>query len=384
MASCRRCGCWPNGPPEAGEPTDYWLSSLPADNPLAELVRLAKIRWRIEHDYRELKTALGLDHFEGRTFTGWHPAGHPGHRRPAVPHPAADRPKSGCAGLSLYAVLHEQQALLATWTGPASSPANPSTLTSEHRPNEALRGSVMTEKADEGPGEYVRIASPDEVLTALERIGVERDRPVVVLVGGAGGMEERDYEMLAEVMREAVLPAVVRGGAVVVDGGTDSGVMRLIGRARSAAAACFPLLGVAAEGTVTVAGAAPLSADAADLEPNHTAFLLVPGSTWGDEAPWITNVASAIAGPHATVTILVNGGEIAYTDVTGSLASGRPVVVLAGSGRTADAIARAAAGSDGDRRATEIAASPLVRVVDMADTGAVAAELDAALLRPDA
>jgi SRSO17 transposase len=59
-------------PPEAAEPTDYWLSSLPEDTDLAELVRLAKIRWRIEHDYRELKTALGLDHFEGRTFAGWH------------------------------------------------------------------------------------------------------------------------------------------------------------------------------------------------------------------------------------------------------------------------------------------------------------------------
>src|SRR3954465_11506238 len=59
-------------PPEAAEPTDYWLSSLPEDTPLAELVGLAKIRWRIEHDYRELKTALGLDHFEGRTFTVWH------------------------------------------------------------------------------------------------------------------------------------------------------------------------------------------------------------------------------------------------------------------------------------------------------------------------
>src|SRR3954447_325282 len=59
-------------PPEAAEPTDYWLSSLPADTPLAELVRLAKIRWRIEHDYRELKTALGLDHFEGRTWAGLH------------------------------------------------------------------------------------------------------------------------------------------------------------------------------------------------------------------------------------------------------------------------------------------------------------------------
>jgi SRSO17 transposase len=59
-------------PPEEPEPTDYWLSSLPESTPLAELVRLAKIRWRIEHDYRELKTGLGLDHFEGRTWTGWH------------------------------------------------------------------------------------------------------------------------------------------------------------------------------------------------------------------------------------------------------------------------------------------------------------------------
>ena len=59
-------------PPEADEPTDYWLSSLPEDTPIEELVRLAKIRWRVEHDYRELKTGLGLDHFEGRSFTGWH------------------------------------------------------------------------------------------------------------------------------------------------------------------------------------------------------------------------------------------------------------------------------------------------------------------------
>src|SRR6476646_4282809 len=60
---------WPDG---AEAPTDYWLSNLPADTPVVELVRLAKIRWRIEHDYRELKHGLGLDHFEGRSWTGWH------------------------------------------------------------------------------------------------------------------------------------------------------------------------------------------------------------------------------------------------------------------------------------------------------------------------
>ncbi len=59
-------------PPHAAEPTDYWLTRLPAETALRHLVRMAKIRWRIEHDYRELKHGLGLDHFEGRTWRGWH------------------------------------------------------------------------------------------------------------------------------------------------------------------------------------------------------------------------------------------------------------------------------------------------------------------------
>jgi SRSO17 transposase len=66
--------CWllAEWPPEADEPTGYWLATLPEDTAIAELVRLAKIRWRVEHDYRELKTGLALDHFEGRSYLGWH------------------------------------------------------------------------------------------------------------------------------------------------------------------------------------------------------------------------------------------------------------------------------------------------------------------------
>jgi SRSO17 transposase len=60
---------WPPGEPE---PVKYWLSNLPQATPLVELVRLGKLRWRIEQDYRELKGALGLDHFEGRSWPGWH------------------------------------------------------------------------------------------------------------------------------------------------------------------------------------------------------------------------------------------------------------------------------------------------------------------------
>jgi SRSO17 transposase len=60
---------WPVG---EIEPTRYWLSSLPATSTLAELVRLAKHRWIIERDYQELKQELGLGHYEGRGWRGFH------------------------------------------------------------------------------------------------------------------------------------------------------------------------------------------------------------------------------------------------------------------------------------------------------------------------
>jgi SRSO17 transposase len=60
---------WPEG---ADEPTDYWLSNLPANTPHERLARLARLRWMIELDYRQLKGELGLDHYEGRSYLGFH------------------------------------------------------------------------------------------------------------------------------------------------------------------------------------------------------------------------------------------------------------------------------------------------------------------------
>jgi SRSO17 transposase len=60
---------WPR---DANEPTKYWLSTLPEDIPLADLVAEAKLRWRIERDYQELKQEIGLDHYEGRSWRGFH------------------------------------------------------------------------------------------------------------------------------------------------------------------------------------------------------------------------------------------------------------------------------------------------------------------------
>ena len=60
---------WPEG---EREPTKYWLSTLPEDTPIEVLVDTAKLRWRIERDYEELKSELGLAHFEGRGWRGFH------------------------------------------------------------------------------------------------------------------------------------------------------------------------------------------------------------------------------------------------------------------------------------------------------------------------
>ncbi|MFE3144873.1 IS701 family transposase [Streptomyces scopuliridis] len=69
LPECRLLAEWPAGEPE---PVQFWLSDLPTATPQTTLVRLAKLRRRIEHDYREMKQALGLAHFEGRTWGGWH------------------------------------------------------------------------------------------------------------------------------------------------------------------------------------------------------------------------------------------------------------------------------------------------------------------------
>lgn len=60
---------WPQG---QGLPEHYWLSTLPEGTPLERLVYLAKLRWRVERDYQDMKAEVGLDHFEGRNWPGLH------------------------------------------------------------------------------------------------------------------------------------------------------------------------------------------------------------------------------------------------------------------------------------------------------------------------
>jgi SRSO17 transposase len=59
-------------PQDAEQPLHYWISDMAIDTPPERIARLARLRWKIELDYKQLKGELGLDHYEGRSWIGWH------------------------------------------------------------------------------------------------------------------------------------------------------------------------------------------------------------------------------------------------------------------------------------------------------------------------
>ncbi len=211
----------------------------------------------------------------------------------------------------------------------------------------------------------IHVHSFVELSESLPKIGLHRSYPTLVLVGGASGIGEADMIRLRQLFVEEIAPLAQEIGIAVVDGGTDAGIMQLIGQARTQICGTFPLIGVAAIGTVILPNAAPPNSEAAPLEPNHTHFVLVPGSNWGDESPWLSRLAGVLSDGFPSVTVVVNGGEITFQDVSNSVLEDRPVLTLDGTGRTADQLAAALRGEATDWRAKQLAASGKMHAIDL-------------------
>ena len=177
---------------------------------------------------------------------------------------------------------------------------------------------------------------------AISELGLKGRYPVIVLIGG-----EID-EPQGEVTRRAIQTISKTAEdmqAVVICGGTDMGVMAEIGQIRSRNGYEFPLVGVTPEELVTWPGG-PRSTKFLwwgkqrwQLESHYSHFILVPGSQFGDESPWIVSAATILSKEHRSVTILINGGEVSRKDIELSLENGRPVIALSRTGRLADELA---------------------------------------------
>ena len=193
----------------------------------------------------------------------------------------------------------------------------------------------------------VLVDRPEDMARCVDALNLRVGRPVLVLVGGAAGLDPAVGQRVLTLFRNHLMPLLAKLDAVVVDGGTDAGVMAFAGQAN--AAGSVTLVGVAAVGTVEVPGLNGTATGKTALEPNHTHFLLVPGNRWGDESPWLSLVASTLAGTCTSVTIVVGGGEITRLDVAHSLSAGRATILLAGSGGVADELgARSASFASGE------------------------------------
>lgn len=211
----------------------------------------------------------------------------------------------------------------------------------------------------------VQIDGKNDIDIALQSLGIAMPARVLVLVGGASGMGEKSSARLETFFREVVISAAKELNLVLITGGTDAGIMAMLGRAHSVLNCSAQLIGVAAAGTVSWPGRAPLSEDACNLEPNHPAFILVPGQAWGDEARWLAEIASRIADRLPSLTLLVNGGEIALKDVQLSLAQKRAVLALKGSGRKADEFAAALSGDQLSPSIMEAVATQRVALLNL-------------------
>ena len=182
-------------------------------------------------------------------------------------------------------------------------------------------------------------ASLPEVVRAL---GLTTPSPVLVLIGGKIASE---HAAVTEQALQVVAKAATETEAMIVCGGTDMGVMAAIGRIRTQNSYRFPLIGITPESLVTWPSG-PQSkrflwwgTKRGSLASGYTHFILVPGSKFGDESPWIIQATTQLSGKYPSVTVLLNGGKIARKDIHLSLEALCPVLALAGTGRYADELA---------------------------------------------
>ncbi|MCX5891126.1 MAG: hypothetical protein NTY36_17015 [Deltaproteobacteria bacterium] len=185
-----------------------------------------------------------------------------------------------------------------------------------------------------------------DILKSLE---IPAPKALLLLIGGASSLDQALVPRLLQLFSRNIARIAADAGALIMDGGTQAGVMAIMGQAIAARGHQSPLLGVAPAAKVTYPGGPPGTPTkaGAPLDPNHSYFVLVANPEWGDETETFYELAESLAPAMKVVTILVNGGPIATTELLASVRRGWPIIVMTGTGRLADEIAALSAPQPG-------------------------------------
>ena len=194
-------------------------------------------------------------------------------------------------------------------------------------------------------------AKADELLVALD---LEPPRSVIMISGAAGSLDKKMEPRLTQLFSRGIARAAVRQNAVIVDGGTHAGVMALMGQGVADRGRQTPLIGVAPKGRVNYPGGVQIEGEnAAFLDPDHTHFVLVEGSQWGDETQIMYDLGAALLKntsvnerprvpdqplkevSEPTAVVILAGsrvGGIAQKEILQAVRQRWPIIVLEGSG----------------------------------------------------
>ena len=184
------------------------------------------------------------------------------------------------------------------------------------------------------PAAQVTIA---DIVSALD---LKKYDAVILIIGGADGVEDKFKQRLIQLFGRGIARAAANANAVIIDGGTQSGVMAMMGQGVADRGSKCSLVGVAPKGLVQYPGSAVQST--VNLDPNHSHFVLTEGNEWGSELETIFNIASELTSrvPKA-VAILASGGDKSRDEVVQAVRQNLPLVVIEGSGGLADDISAA-------------------------------------------
>ena len=175
---------------------------------------------------------------------------------------------------------------------------------------------------------------PAEIAAALKLPPCTR---LLLISGGAGQMTGQMFPRLKALFAE-VGRVIAQQHGTIIDGGTQAGVMQLMGEALAQAGKNVAHIGVLPAYADT--GQAGVLAEDI-MEPHHSAFVLVDGYVWCDEVETMYRLGGYLYATVPSVTMLITGGAIAVHEIEWNVPQQREVIVLAGSGRLADEIAAA-------------------------------------------
>lgn len=192
-------------------------------------------------------------------------------------------------------------------------------------------------------GQRAQLVSPPAGTSAadiLAALALPPGKPLIILAGGAAGLEESLEPRLLQICKH-VAQVAADAGAVIMDGGTHSGVMALMGQAVAERGHQASLLGVAPAGRVTYPGGPQEGGpeDTAPLDHHHSHFMLVDSQEWGGETEAFYELADTLSAGAPVVAMLLDGGSISKREALANIRRGWPLVVFSGSGRLADDIA---------------------------------------------